>query len=273
LLPQIRIDNTGATRSAVDADTVDAIENCGFRWGDGKLLIADWAARQPGVSGVEPERWTSDRSRRADVLITFTGGARLAVELQTRPLTDADWTARHRDYMQQGIVDLWLWHPHVARPGILLDQHVDLWFLDVAEHKIGVPLGQAHQRPADWREAPDVGVYTTHHPPCLTDRIVRRWCPLPQFALHPNGLGLPATLKAELTAERDQLLRSPHRHPPRRIDCGATTSSEVALAMATPGLGIRLQPTTELYVPPPTASSGTCSSSCGPAPGSPERSR
>lgn len=85
----------------------------------------------------------------------------------------------------------------------------------------------------------------------MTDRIVRRWYPLPQFTLYPSGLGLPAALKAELAAAQHRLLRSPHHPPPRRIDCNAATSSAVLFTAANPEPGNPRQPTTEPYVPPP----------------------
>lgn len=218
---------------------------------DGKLLIARWTRQQPSVTHVELESWTHDRSRRADVLITLTSGTRIAVELQTRALTDADWSARHHDYARQGIVDVWLWHPAVERPGILLRQRVGVWYLDVAESSLGILLAQPHQRPTDWRSAPDISVFAMHHPPCLTDGILRRWYPLQQSALHEGGLQLPAALSAELRAAKDYLHRVAPLHLPARIDCGGEPKpNEKPAASGTPQHDLQ-KSTDASYVPPP----------------------
>ena len=217
---------------------------------DGKLLIARWARSQPNVAGVEVERWTGDRSRRADVLITLDSGLRVAVELQTRAMTDGDWSARHRDYTQQGIVDVWLSHPSVERPGILLQKQVDVWFLDVAESSLGVPLGLPHQRPANWQSAPDISVFVLHHPPCLGDRVSRRWYPLRHTAIHDGGLRLPALLRAELREARDQLQPKPPHPMPPRIDCDVGPVAQHSTRVG-PQNDLDSQ-VIESYVPPPS---------------------
>jgi hypothetical protein len=74
----------------------------------GKALMARWArSRYPDVTVVE-EQATASRDRRADVMLTWPDGRRIAVEIQYAPLTPDAWRVRHESYRQQGIVDLWL---------------------------------------------------------------------------------------------------------------------------------------------------------------------
>jgi hypothetical protein len=175
---------------------------------DGKLLIVRWALHQPGVATAEVEWCTPDHRRRADVLLTMADGTRVAVELQSRLLTDGAWIDRHRDYQQQNIIDVWLWHPLCQLPWILLERCVPVWFLDVAGQAIGIPIGRAHTRPPDWYRVPDPTVFGLHYPPCVNDMINTRWHRLDQVPVDHTGLQLPSALTKELAAGAEQLLAS-----------------------------------------------------------------
>lgn len=76
----------------------------------GKAVLAEWLRSRVGRGAVAVESATdTQRSRVADVLVTFPGGARLAFEVQYAAITVAAWRERHESYRAQGIVDVWLW--------------------------------------------------------------------------------------------------------------------------------------------------------------------
>lgn len=214
---------------------------------DGKLLIAHWARRQPGIATAELEWCTPNKRRRADVLLTMTDGTRMAVELQSRLLTDGAWTDRHTDYERQNIIDLWLWHPHCPPPWILQERGTPLWFLDVTQQSIGIPIGRPHPRPGDWYRAPDPTVFGLHHPPCINDTINTRWYRLGQMPADHTGLHLPASLAKELAADADrlrsharQMTRSgtrPASSPDRRTEADRDGASASAGPYGVPGHG------------------------------------
>lgn len=79
----------------------------------GKALVAKWVAAQVRRGLAPPatvvvEQSTSDRSRRADVMVTFDSGERLAVEIQYSALSVAEYRARNESYLAQGITPVWL---------------------------------------------------------------------------------------------------------------------------------------------------------------------
>ncbi|MFI5734141.1 competence protein CoiA family protein [Kribbella sp. NPDC051587] len=87
------------------------------RWhAEAKRCIARWAESQPDVVGVVDEQWIPGRVRRSDVLVELRSGAQVAFELQQQSLTDHAWRVRHRDYVEAGITDVWLWHPATGCP-------------------------------------------------------------------------------------------------------------------------------------------------------------
>ena len=85
----------------------------------GKQRLAEWARHQPGVERAVVEAWTVDGTRRSDVQVLLCTGRRLALELQSRWITDDEWLSRHEDYRRHAITDVWLWHPRVGVPGIV----------------------------------------------------------------------------------------------------------------------------------------------------------
>lgn len=74
----------------------------------GKALIARWACAQDPHLKAVVEQATEDKSRRADVMLTWPDGAHLAVEVQYAGISIAEWRERHESYQRQGIACVWL---------------------------------------------------------------------------------------------------------------------------------------------------------------------
>jgi len=83
----------------------------------GKAVLAQWLRGLVGADAVTVEAAIdTQRSRVADVLVTFPTGARLAFEVQYAAITVEAWRERHQSYVDQGIVDVWLWgHTRLRR--------------------------------------------------------------------------------------------------------------------------------------------------------------
>ena len=94
---------------------------------EGKQDLATWARTQPGVADARVEAFTADGRRRSDVQVHFLDGSRVALELQSRWVTDDEWLCRHRDYERVGVRDVWLWHPQVGVPGIVAEHGQPGW--------------------------------------------------------------------------------------------------------------------------------------------------
>ncbi len=84
---------------------------------DGKQALRRWAAKQGFAARVEA--WAADGRRRSDVEVIMPGGVRVAIELQCSKITDAEWIARHEDYVRAGITDVWLWHRRIEVPRVV----------------------------------------------------------------------------------------------------------------------------------------------------------
>lgn len=94
-----------------------------------KLRIQRWLRDTRPELQVQLEGATADRSRRADVLITWPNGRSVAVEIQYSPLPVNDWIERHRSYQAQGITDLWLFGndtTYLRRRSLWGRVHIDL---------------------------------------------------------------------------------------------------------------------------------------------------
>jgi len=95
----------------------------------GKALIMRWVTESYPDIVAAAETSTTARTRRADVLLRWPGGARVAVEVRYSPLSVASWLDRHTSYPDQGITPGWLLghlanqhlpavpHPDDGRPG------------------------------------------------------------------------------------------------------------------------------------------------------------
>jgi hypothetical protein len=84
----------------------------------GKAVLAAWLRdRVPRDAVVTVEAAIdTQRTRVADVLVTFPAGERLAFEVQYAAITVEEWRARHESYRAAGVVDVWLWgHTRMRR--------------------------------------------------------------------------------------------------------------------------------------------------------------
>lgn len=76
----------------------------------GKAVLAEWLRSRVGPAAVTVEAATdTQRSRIADVMVTFPTGELLAFEIQYAAITVQAWRTRHESYRAQGITDVWLW--------------------------------------------------------------------------------------------------------------------------------------------------------------------
>jgi hypothetical protein len=75
----------------------------------GKARIAHWLRATYPTSDVREEEATNPaRARVADVMLTSRNGKRVAFEIQYAPLNPVAWAKRHQSYVDQDIVDVWL---------------------------------------------------------------------------------------------------------------------------------------------------------------------
>jgi hypothetical protein len=139
---------------------------------EGKQRLRRWAQAQGAIAQVEA--WTDDGRRRSDVAITFPGGDRVALEVQLGDITDAEWLARHDDYFQAGITDVWFWHPSTWVPRVIFACGQPGWILDLAAGQIGLIYAQTVQPPVGTpREPPPCRA--VHWPPCPSDPVDTLW--------------------------------------------------------------------------------------------------
>jgi hypothetical protein len=177
-----------------------------------KHTLAVWARSRPSVARVRLEQWTQDHDRRADVEVLLHDGTKVALEAQRMLMTDDGWRVRHRDYIRQGVVDVWFWRPRVHFPHIVLDEGLPVWFYSVSKREAATSLGQPHARRGQWWDVPDLSVFGLHHPPCPLDALERVSMPLTSLELGPTGAILPEDLQDRLhdsqqDARRDAQLR------------------------------------------------------------------
>jgi hypothetical protein len=161
----------------------------------GKQALRGWAANQGFAARVEA--WTADGRRRSDVQVILPGGIRVAMELQCSKITDAEWVARHEDYVRAGITDVWLWDRRIELPGVVFQYDQPGWRFELETGKLG--LHYAHPDPAAVRAASEPQECCfVHSPPCPEDRLATLWMPLESARLTWHGIELPAEVTAEL---------------------------------------------------------------------------
>lgn len=218
---------------------------------EGKQLLRRWAEAQGAAAQVEA--WTDDGRRRSDVAVTLPGGGRVALEVQLGDITDTEWLARHHDYLQAGITDVWLWHPGTWVPRVIFDCGQPGWKLDVAAGKIGLIYHPAGQAPLS-RPGEPPPCRTVHWPPCPADPLDTLWMPLPSARLTSEGIKPSAETDAQLAwlakaavlrteaAERPRLpaARPAREYPPRPVS--------VPPAARTPDGGQRNEQTTDRHL-------------------------
>ena len=85
----------------------------------GKQLVAEWARAQGAAAGVEvvvsEEAWDALVRRRADVMVTWPDGSRVAFEIEYKSSKPSDWRQKFEDYSRGGIVGEWLFGHHPSR--------------------------------------------------------------------------------------------------------------------------------------------------------------
>ncbi|MGA5198251.1 competence protein CoiA family protein [Streptomyces exfoliatus] len=178
-----------------------------------KHTLASWARTRPGVARVRLEQWTEVRDRRADVEVLLADGTKIALEAQRRLMTDDGWRQRHRDYLRQGVVDVWFWRPRVH-------------FYSVSKREAATSLGRPHRQMGEWWKAPDLSVYGLHHPPCALDELERVTMPLGSLGLAAHGAVLSEDAhKRVLDSQREV-----HREAQRRREDVARYAQSVRAA-------------------------------------------
>jgi hypothetical protein len=165
----------------------------------GKQFIRDWALAA-GAASAQVEAFTPDGRRRSDVNITLPSGARIAVEVQQRLLRDEQWQQRHRDYLANGIRDIWLWSPapECRVPRLLYGHDQPGWLLDVEHERVGLVVGEPHERSERWWEHGHLEHYARHWPPCLNDKTTVIWMKLADIRLTDDGVQPAADVEAKL---------------------------------------------------------------------------
>lgn len=154
-----------------------------------KLMLVHWVHSSYPHCQVAVEAPISDRERVADVLVTFPGGQRVALEVQYS--TEDHWQERHASYQRHGITDVWLLGHRP--PHLILDRdgHVALSALPSQIVRAGLPLLWVN---------PDGRIRTGHHtirgfavPPDPTEHLPLDLGidPLERCALSPSGLITP----------------------------------------------------------------------------------
>jgi hypothetical protein len=152
-----------------------------------KHRLAGWAAGLSNVASAVPERWTPDGKRRADVFVLLDDGSRLALEVQSRIITDRDWVNRHADYAANSIQDIWFMRSGAATPYGLHELGVQAFTVH-NDTEIAVQLARAHDRTGNWWDG-DLDTLTLHYPPCAGDPIEHLRLPLDTLGLDRNGPG------------------------------------------------------------------------------------
>ena len=197
---------------------------------EGKQLLRRWAQDQGASARVEA--WTDDGRRRSDVAVTLPGGGRVALEVQLSDITDAEWLARHDDYVRVGITDVWLWHPQCWIPRVVFDRGQPAWRLDVAAGRLGLVYAQPAP-PTCLSAAGAPRCAAVHWPPCPDDRLATLWMPLAGGRLAAEGIEPSADAAAELArqAETAELrARTARQAPPpdaRRPRAGRSPAAAI----------------------------------------------
>lgn len=108
----------------------------------GKALLGQRLRDRHPEARVVVDQEALDNGQRPDVLVHFPDGRRFGFELQYSPLIGEEFERRHRGYVEQGVVDVWLLGhlpPHL-RPPRDSSFMVDLGPLALAIHAAGQPI-------------------------------------------------------------------------------------------------------------------------------------
>jgi Competence protein CoiA-like family len=170
-----------------------------------KQRLRRWAVNRGASARVEA--YIPGGRRRSDVSVTLPGGPQVAIEVQLGEISDAEWLARHRDYAQAGIVDVWLWNIATWVPRVILAEQQPGWIFDLAHDRLGLMYARAAEVaaiPPGSSECRQV-----HWPPCPTDPLDQLWMPLESALLTPDGIrpSPEAEAEAELAREAQMFAR------------------------------------------------------------------
>jgi len=172
-----------------------------------KQRLRQWAAAQGLRARVEA--YTTDGRRRSDVAITLPGGAQVAIEVQLGELSDIQWLARHHDYVQVGIIDVWLWHRVTWVPRVMFARRQLGWLLDLDNDRLGLIHAQPGPAldgpPPEPQECRDV-----HWPPCPKDPLGVSWMSLASARLATDGIQ-PSTKVIRKLARQAAITRRARR--------------------------------------------------------------
>lgn len=116
LQPRLKAVNRGDRRHGFAHMAGGGHASMGVHHLQAQLLVAAWLHSRYPDAKVELEETTEDGRRRADVMLTSRTGRQAAFEIQYAGLSPAEWQARHASYVEQGILDVWIWghtHPHL----------------------------------------------------------------------------------------------------------------------------------------------------------------
>jgi len=151
----------------------------------GKQRLCRWAKAHGGTAKVEA--YTPDRRRRSDVAVTLADGHKVAIEVQLGEVTDAEWLARHHDYVQAGIVDVWLWYAATWVPRVVFEAGQPGWILDLENDRLGM-LYARPETPAGMQRSGEQGCGEVHWPPCWGDQLGIQWMSVNSAQLAPEGI-------------------------------------------------------------------------------------
>jgi hypothetical protein len=198
---------------------------------DGKQALRSWAANQGFTARVEA--WTADGRRRSDVEVILPGNLRVAIELQCTEISDAEWIARHEDYVHAGITDVWLWYRHIGVPRVVFRYGQPGWRFDLEAGKLGLHYAQPDPAAvATASQVRDCGL--VHSPPCPGDRVATLWIPLETARLTWHGIELPADRAAELAWLAEGVARELAAKAQAREAAARQARADQAPAMARP---------------------------------------
>jgi Competence protein CoiA-like family len=153
--------------------------------GEGKQRMCRWARARGAAARVEA--CTPDRRRRSDVAVTLPAGQRVVIEVQLGAISDAEWLARHHDYAQAGITDVWLWHSSTWVPRVVFEAGQPGWILDLDHDRLGLLYARPETPAGLWQPA-GPGCGQVHWPPCRSDALAKQWMPLEAAQLTSDGI-------------------------------------------------------------------------------------
>ncbi|WP_432522781.1 competence protein CoiA family protein [Kineococcus sp. SYSU DK006] len=139
-----------------------------------KAALRAWVHDTLGDQGVTAvaEQASADRTRVADVMVTWPNGRQVALEVQYAALSVEQWRTRHASYQEQGITAVWLlghqgkhlrrarahsWEPDGAADGLIA-----LSDLHAAMTQAGVPMLWINPV---WGEGAGIGTASTSTSP------------------------------------------------------------------------------------------------------------